>query len=596
MSTTSRTRGEAAIHAAEERTGQVPLARRLLRYVFPEHWSFMWGEIALYCFVVLLVTGTYLAFFFDPSYRQVVYHGPYAPMQGQRMSAAYASALDISWKVRAGLLMRQTHHWAADIFVASITVHMLRVFFTGAFRKPREVTYWIGVTLLVVAVLEGYLGYSLLDDLLSGMGLAIGWGVAMSIPVVGGPLATWLWDGQFPGSSAFESRLYIAHVFIIPAILATLIAVHLLFVMLLHHTQFEGRGRREGNVVGAPMWPSYAFRSAGLFAVVAGGLFALGGLVQINPIWLWGPYHPYIGTSGAQPDWYLGWLIGALRMMPNWEPTIAGYTIVPNPFWGGVLFPGVVFGLLYAWPVLDRRFSRDRAPHHLLQRPRDTPGRTAFGVGLFTFAAVPFFAGSMDRVYLQFGIPYEGAVRVMQVLWIVLPVVAAVIAYSVCRNLSDTGLRPLRGVTARMVGRTDDGGLVAGPSLMANPSWRPDPAVPQLGPSDQRSLSRLVEDAAAEGSALARLEARRAVAELVARARRSAAGVAAIAAGVLLVGVAASALVTAIVLALGLVMPLWLAALITAIGLLLAAWALVVIAKRRWGAYERSSPPSTSDR
>ena len=223
------------------------------------------------------------------------------------------------------------------------------------------------------------MGYSLVDDLLSGMGLAIGWAVAMSIPLVGGPLATLLWGGQFPGATAFESRLFIAHVFIVPALIAALIGVHLLLISLLHHTQFAGRGTRERNVVGSPLWPSYAARSLGLFAVVVGGLLVLGASLQVNPIWLWGPYHPYLAENGAQPDWYLGWLIGALRMMPNWEPTLGGYTIVPNPFWGGVLFPTVVFGLLYAWPVLDRWVTHDHGEHHILQRPRDCPRRTAVG-------------------------------------------------------------------------------------------------------------------------------------------------------------------------------------------------------------------------
>ena len=269
-------------------------------------------------------------------------------------------------------------------------------------------------------------------------------------------------------------------------VIAGLIGLHLLLVGLLHHTQFGGRGRRERNVVGAPLWPAQTFRSLGLFAAVAGGLFLLGGLVQINPVWLWGPYHPYLGENGAQPDWYLGWLIGALRMMPNWEPTIAGRTIVPNPFWGGVLFPLIVFGLLYAWPLLERRLSGDRATHHLLERPRDNARRTGFGVALFTFTAVPFFAGSMDRVYLQFGVPYEGAVRVMRVLWVLLPIVTGIAAHRMCRRLASAELRPLRGVTARMVGRDASGALVAGPALLANPSWRPEATPPAAAPRTAR--------------------------------------------------------------------------------------------------------------
>jgi ubiquinol-cytochrome c reductase cytochrome b subunit len=556
MSSTGRAsrRLESAVQAANRRTGRVPLARRLLRYVFPEHWSFMWGEIALYSFVVLLVTGVYLAFFFDPSYRQVIYHGPYTPLDGQRMSAAYASTLQLSWQVRAGLLMRQTHHWAANLFIASITVHMMRVFFTGAFRKPRELTYWVGLTLLILGVLEGYMGYSLVDDLLSGMGLAIGWAVAMSLPVVGGPLANWLWDGQFPGTTAFESRLYIAHVFIVPLLIAALIGIHLLLVSLLHHTQFAGRGRREANVVGSPMWPAYAMRSLGLFGAVAGVLFLLGGLVQINPVWLWGPYHPYIGENGAQPDWYLGWLIGALRMMPSWELVIGGKTVIPNPFLGGALFPLLVFGTLYAWPLAERWAARDRADHHLLERPRDNPLRTGLGVALFTFTAVPFFAGSMDRVYLQFGFPYQNAVTVMQWTWVLLPPVLGWVAYRVCRNLRDGESRPLRGASARMVGRTAAGGLAAGSSLLANPSWAPESEPP-----------------ASAGGALHALGGRARLAAVASGALGSAGGLAA---------AAVAALVVAIGAALSVVLATWLAALITGLALAAVAAALLLAVSR----------------
>jgi ubiquinol-cytochrome c reductase cytochrome b subunit len=474
---------ERAVTAVEMRTGRASLIHHITRYVFPDHWSFMWGEIALYCFVVLIMTGTYLALFFDPSYHEIVYHGVYAPLRGQKMSEAYASTLNITWSVKLGLLMRQTHHWAADLFVAAITVHMLRVFFTGAFRRPRDLLYWTGLTLLLISVLEGYMGYSLVDDLLSGMGLAIGWAVAMSLPIVGGPLATLLWGGRFPGTSVFESRLFISHVFIVPLVIAGLIGLHLLLVSTLHHTQFAGRGVREQNVVGSPLWPSYTMRSLGLFGLVTGLLFMLGALVQINPIWLWGPYHPYVGENGAQPDWYLGWLIGALRMMPNWEITVGGKTLVPNPFWGGALFPLLVFAILYAWPVLDRRVTGDRAAHHILQRPRDAPRRTAVGVALFTFTAVPFFAGAMDRVYFEFGIPYVQAMDVMRVLWLVLPVITGLITLWCCRTLRRERVHPLRGAVARTVGRDPIGGGfrvqggISEASIAAAEERTPDPPV-----------------------------------------------------------------------------------------------------------------------
>jgi ubiquinol-cytochrome c reductase cytochrome b subunit len=383
--------------------------------------------------------------------------------------------------------------------------------------------------------------------------------------VIGGPFATWLWDGEFPGASAFESRLYIVHVLIIPVLIATLIAVHLLLIMLLHHTQFRGRGAREENVVGAPLWPAYTFRSLGLFAGVAGGLFLLGGLVQINPVWLWGPYHPYVGENGAQPDWYLGWLIGALRMMPNWEPTIGGKTIVPNPFWGGALFPLIVFGSLYAWPLLERAVSRDREAHHLLERPRDNPARTGWGVALFTFTAIPFFAGSMDRVYLRFGFAYENAVEVMQWAWILLPPVFGYAAYRIARNLRDSELRPLRGVTARMVERDAGGGFTSGPALLANPSWTPEAAPP--APSGRVEAARIT------------LTEVRDV--LVAHMRQSLLGAVLVGGGILLAVVATAALATAAVAALGSALPTWAAALIVAVVIGLIAAAVLLVAARR---------------
>ncbi|HEY0388364.1 MAG TPA: cytochrome b N-terminal domain-containing protein, partial [Gaiellales bacterium] len=440
------------------RLGAAPLLKKALDYVFPDHWSFLLGEMALYSFVVLVATGTFLALFFVPSTAETVYHGGYAPLQGARVSEAFDSTMSISLDVPAGLLVRQTHHWAALVFVAAITLHLMRIFFTGAFRRPRELNYVIGLTMLTLAILEGFFGYSLPDDLLSGMGLAIAYSVAMSIPVVGEDLARWFWGGQFPGAHAFESRMYIIHVLLIPGLLGLLIALHLALIMVLHHTQFAGPGRRERNVVGLVAWPSYALRSIGLFFAVAAMLFGLGGLVQINAIWQYGPYEPWVGTNGVQPDWYMGWLIGALRLMPNFEPTIGGYTI-PNPFFGGALFPMVTFGLLYAWPWLERWVSGDRAEHNILQRPRDNPWRTAIGAALFAWVVVPFVAGSSDRIFVTFDIPYSRQVDVLRAVWWLAPAVVFAITYSACRRLRETELRPLRRWTGTVVARTDTGGF-----------------------------------------------------------------------------------------------------------------------------------------
>jgi ubiquinol-cytochrome c reductase cytochrome b subunit len=443
----------------DTRTGQAPLVKRLLRYVFPDHWSFLLGEFALYCFVVLVGTGIYLSFFFDASSREVVYHGAYAPLHGQQVSEAYRSVLDLSFRTKAGLLMRQTHHWAADVFLVAITLHVLRVFFTGAFRKPRELTYYVGVLMLALALFEGFAGYSLVDDLLSGMGLAIAYSVVLAIPFVGGNLALAIWHGPFPGTTEFFSRLYIAHVLLVPVAIGLLLAIHLVTIVFTHHSQFRGSREHEDNVVGTPLWPGYLFRTLGLGLAVAALLFLLGGLVQINPVWEWGPFRPDLSTNGAQPDWYLGWLIGALRLMPGWEPHAGNYTLIPNAFWGGVLFPLVVFGALFAWPSLERSITRDHGYHHLLDRPRDAPWRTGIGAGFFAWVGMIFFAGSSDRVFVELHISYTSQIHVYQVAVFVLPVVFGLIAKRVCEQLLRSEAHPLRGPGGGRVRRTESGGF-----------------------------------------------------------------------------------------------------------------------------------------
>jgi ubiquinol-cytochrome c reductase cytochrome b subunit len=412
----------------DERTAAAKPLRKALRYVFPDHWSFLLGEIALYSFVVLVATGTFLALFFEPSLDPRVYNGPFAPLQGHEVTAAYDSAMGLSFEVPAGLLMRQTHHWAADVFVVAIVMHLMRIFFTGAFRKPRELNYLVGVTLLGAAVLEGFLGYSLLDDLLSGMGLAIAYGVAMSVPLIGGDFAHLIWGGEFPGE-VIQSRLYIGHVFLLPALIATLIALHLTLIVRTRHTQFPDPPASEHHVVGTPMWPGYTLRSLALLALVAGILFLLGGLVQINPIWQWGPYEPWQGTNGAQPDWYLGWLIGALRIAPPVDVVIGGYTVIPEPFWGGVFFPTVVFAVLYLWPWLEQRFlTRDLSRHELLDAPRDNPRRVSIGAAFFAWVVTVFSAGAADRMFLSIGVPYNTQVWLFRGAFFVVPIVVYLLA------------------------------------------------------------------------------------------------------------------------------------------------------------------------
>jgi ubiquinol-cytochrome c reductase cytochrome b subunit len=384
-----------------------------------------------------VATGVYLAMFFDPSTARTVYDGGYEPLRGVEMSQAYRSVVEISLDVKAGLLIRQTHHWAANVFIAAIVLHLLRIFFTGAFRKPRELTYYVGVTMLALALFEGFLGYSLPDDLLSGMGLAIAYSVALSIPFVGANLALLAWGAPFPGDASFLPRMYALHVFVIPVALGLALTVHLVLIAARHHTQFARRRATERRLVGLPMVPAYAPRSLGLLFAVCAVLLLLGGLVQINPIWLWGPFDPAQSTNGAQPDWYLGWLIGALRLVPQFDLTIGDYTLVPNPFWGGAAFPLTIFLVLFLWPTLERVVTRDSRSHNLLDRPREAPWRTAIGAGLVAWVALVFLFGSADRVQVFFGIDYVAQLWAYRVLVFAVPAVVGFAAYRLCLALRE---------------------------------------------------------------------------------------------------------------------------------------------------------------
>lgn len=303
----------------DTRVGVSPMVKEFGRKVFPDHWSFMFGEVALYTFIILLISGTFLALWFEPSMAAVEYEGSYVPMQGVEMSVAYASTLDISFDIRGGLWLRQVHHWSALIFVASILVHMVRVFVTGAFRRPRELNWVVGVGLFVMAMAAGFTGYSLPDDVLSGNGLRIADGMVKALPIIGAYLSTFLFGGEFPGGDII-ARLYILHVLVIPAAILGLIVVHLFLVVVHKHAQFPGPGRTEHNVVGFPVGPVYAAKAGGFFFIVFGIIALLAGSATINAIWNYGPYDPSPVQAGTQPDWYIGFGDGALRLMPGTWP------------------------------------------------------------------------------------------------------------------------------------------------------------------------------------------------------------------------------------------------------------------------------------
>jgi len=458
----------------DDRLGLARFTRSALDKIFPDHWSFMLGEIAFYSFAVLVITGVFLTFFFDPSLKDATYHGRYLPLHGVHMSAAYASAVHLSFDVRAGLLMRQMHHWAALVFLGAIVLHLCRVFFTGAFRRPRELNWVVGVTLLALAMANGFAGYSLPDDLLSGTGLRIMYSIVLSIPLAGTWLAFAIFGGEFP-SDHIISRLYVIHILLVPALIAGLLSVHLAVLWHQKHTQFPGRGRTNDNVVGSHLWPTYAARSVGLLAIVAAVIALAGGLAQINPIWLYGPFHPASVTTAAQPDWYVGWLEGALRLFPPWRITVFGYT-VPEVFWPGIVLPGITFGLLYVWPFLEGRVTGDdRREHHLLDRPRNRPVRTALGVSTLAFYLTLFVAGSQDILAQKAGVSITPVTRTLQVLVFALPLAAGLLAWRVARDLHaadpdhergdqrtwPTERRPARPAATPAAARTSTGAPIA---------------------------------------------------------------------------------------------------------------------------------------
>ena len=423
-----------AANYVDERTSASTAVKALGRKIFPDHWSFMLGEVALYSFIVILLSGTFLTFFFDPSMTEVEYEGSYLPLNGIPMSVAYATSLDISFEIRGGLLMRQVHHWAALLFVASIGLHMLRVFFTGAFRKPRELNWIVGFLLFVMAMALGFTGYSLPDDLLSGNGLRIIDGMIKAVPVAGGWISYLLFGNEFPGTDIIP-RLYVLHIMLLPAITIALIGIHMVLLVVNKHTQFAAPGRTNDNVVGAPVMPVFAAKAGGFFFIVFGVIVLIASFFTINPIWNYGPYDPSPVSAGTPPDWYIGFADGALRLIPsNLESVIFGYTWswgVLIPLVGLVLFLAVV--ALY--PFLEAWVSGDKREHHIAERPRNAPARTAIGAAGVVFYAVLWAAASSDLIATHFRLSIEGVILALQTLAIAGPIIAYLVTKRVCLAL-----------------------------------------------------------------------------------------------------------------------------------------------------------------
>ena len=419
----------------DDRTGAAKGVGYLMKKVFPDHWSFMLGEIAMYSMIVCMLTGVFLTFWFDPSMAHTTYQGSYAPLQGVEMSRAYASTLDISFDVKGGLLIRQIHHWSALMFIVALSVHMLRVFFTGAFRKPREINWVIGCILSLLALVEGFAGYSLPDDLLSGTGLRAAQGFMVAAPVIGSYLSYGLFGGTFPGDDIIP-RLYSVHILLLPALLIVLFTVHIVLVALQKHTQYPGPGKTEDNVVGFPVMPVYAAKAGGFFFIVFGGLALISSLVQINAVWVHGPYEPNATTAGAQPDWYMGFPDGALRLLPGFmEFETFGFTWAWPVIVGALLVIPAFYGAMIAYPFIEAWVTGDKREHHLLDRPRNAPTRTGIGMAGLTLYGVLMFAASNDIMAIKFGMSINDITLILRVLTFAGPIIAFWATRRICLSL-----------------------------------------------------------------------------------------------------------------------------------------------------------------
>ncbi|KAA6222359.1 ubiquinol-cytochrome c reductase cytochrome b subunit [Streptomyces albofaciens JCM 4342] len=426
-------RGERIADWADGRLGIYSLAKANMRKIFPDHWSFMLGEICLYSFIIIILTGVYLTLFFHPSMAEVTYHGSYVPMHGIRMTQAFESTLDISFDVRGGLLIRQIHHWAALVFLGGMMVHMMRVFFTGAFRKPREVNWLFGFLLLVLGMFTGFTGYSLPDDLLSGTGVRFIEGVILAMPLIGSYLQMFIFGGEFPGHDIIP-RFFTIHVLLLPGIMLGLLVAHLILVFYHKHTQFPGAGKTNKNVVGMPLLPVYMAKAGGFFFLVFGVISVIAAVASINPVWAIGPYRPDQVSTGAQPDWYMGFAEGLVRVMPGWEWDIWGHTIN-----FGVLIPILIFPLVLVaiavYPFVESWVTGDKREHHILDRPRNAPTRTGFGVAWLIAYLVMLVGGGNDLWATHFHLSINSITWFVRIAFFVGPVLGFIVTKRICLGL-----------------------------------------------------------------------------------------------------------------------------------------------------------------
>lgn len=402
------------------------------RRVVPDHWSLFFGQIAVASFIVCSLSGVFLMFFYEPSTTPVTYEGSYAGLHGVEMSRALESTVHLSFEVRGGLLMRQLHHWSASIMIAAVMLHLLRIFFTGAFRKPRELVWLLWFGILLAGMGAGLTGHILPDDALSGTSLMVMDGLLKGIPIIGTWLSSLVFEGRFP-TGAIDT-FYPLHVLILPAVIILFLLVIGLLDLRHRPAQFRGPGRTEHNVVGRPFMVALV-KSGGLFCIVFGVLALMAATTQVNPVWTYGPADPTVASASGGALWYLAFLDGAQRLVPpGWEFVLFDRTWTP-----AILVPLAVGGLFFVtamvYPFIERWVTGDATEHHLLDRPRHTPTRTGIGVAGIVFYGVMWVAGGSDTIALHFSLSNEAVILTLQVAFFLGPVLGFVVTKRICLGL-----------------------------------------------------------------------------------------------------------------------------------------------------------------
>ncbi|HEY9411927.1 MAG TPA: cytochrome b N-terminal domain-containing protein [Jiangellaceae bacterium] len=449
------------------------------RSVLPARWSQLFGHLAVFSFVVVLISGVLLSLWFEPSMRQVVYDGGYTPLRGVSMSQAYASTLDISFEVRGGLLVRQIHHWASLLFVSALSAHLLRLFVTGAFRGWRRLSWLFVLALLVLGMVEAYFGHLLPDDLLSGTSLRVTEGYLLAIPVVGTYLASLVYGGEFPGDVVIPV-LNAAHVVVMPIVI---VAVFVGYLRAIRRRQTRPVPSVTMTAAESTVVRHEAARMGGLALLVFGVIVVMAATIQVNPVWLWGPADPAQASAGSQPPWYLGFLDGAVRLMPAWDLHVIGHELNLSVIVPVMVLPGVVLGTLALYPWFEQYVTRDRRDPDVLDRPRTMPVRTGLAAAFVAFYLVLLLAGGNDIVATTLHLSVNGTTRFLQICVLVVPPLAFWITKRICLGLQ---LRDrdevLHGRETGIITATLEGGFTeshqalsssAVKVLTAHPDWRP---------------------------------------------------------------------------------------------------------------------------